>query len=87
MTAGPAGPAAPPGPEDDDGRTFEQLVADLEAITDRLASGEVGIEAAADLYERAERLHALASTRLARVQERVERLSSGPSASRTAVQE
>jgi exodeoxyribonuclease VII small subunit len=58
----------------DDGRTFEQLLADLEEITDRLAGGELGIEAATDLYERAEHLHALASARLSQVQARVERL-------------
>lgn len=57
-------------------RTFEQLLAELEAVTDRLAGGDLGIEAAADLYERAERLHALASARLAQVQTRVDRLRS-----------
>jgi exodeoxyribonuclease VII small subunit len=60
--------------EGDEGKTFEDLLAELEAVTDRLAGGEIGIEAATDLYERAERLHALASARLAQVQERVDRL-------------
>lgn len=60
-----------------DTRTFEQLLAELEAVTDRLASGELGIEAATELYERAEHLHALAAKRLAQVQERVERLRAG----------
>lgn len=59
---------------DDDERTFEELMAELEQVTDLLAAGEVGIEAAADLYERAQRLHSLAARRLASVQERVERL-------------
>jgi len=59
----------------DDGRTFEELVAELEQVTDLLAGGEIGIEAAADLYERAQKLHLLASERLASVQERVDRLS------------
>jgi exodeoxyribonuclease VII small subunit len=58
-----------------DGRTFEQLMAELEAVTERLATGELGIEAAADLYERAERLHAQATARLAQVQARVEALT------------
>lgn len=62
---------------DEDDRTFEELVSELEQVTELLATGEVGIEAAADLYERAQRLHALASKRLALVQERVERLSRG----------
>ncbi len=60
---------------DDDDRTFEELISELEQVTELLATGEVGIEAATDLYERAQRLHALASQRLARVQERVDRLS------------
>ena len=59
-----------------DGRTFEELMAELEAVTDRLATGELGIEAAVDLYERAERLHAQATARLAQVQARVEALTS-----------
>lgn len=62
---------------DDDERTFEELMAELEQVTDILAAGEVGIEAAAELYERAQRLHSLAAQRLATVQERVERLSRG----------
>ena len=55
-----------------DALTFEQLVAALEDLTDRMASGEIGIEEAADLYEQAEQLHALAAERLARVQARIE---------------
>ena len=58
-----------------DPRTFEELMAELEAATERLATGELGIEAAAELYERAERLHALATERLAQVQARVESLA------------
>jgi exodeoxyribonuclease VII small subunit len=57
---------------DYDTLTFEQLVAVLEELTDRMASGEIGIEEAADLYEQAEQLHALAAERLARVQARIE---------------
>lgn len=55
--------------------TFEELMTELEAATERLATGELGIEAAAELYERAERLHALATERLAQVQARVESLT------------
>ncbi len=58
----------------DERRTFEDLMAELEQITEQLAAGELGIEAAADLYERAESLHAQAAERLAQVHERVERL-------------
>jgi exodeoxyribonuclease VII small subunit len=52
--------------------TFEQLVSALEALTERMASGEIGIEEAAELYEEAEVLHALAAERLTRVQARIE---------------
>lgn len=55
----------------DEDLTFEQLVDALEALTERMASGDIGIEEAADLYERAQALHALAAERLARVQERI----------------
>jgi exodeoxyribonuclease VII small subunit len=61
-------------PSGDEVKSFEQLLAELEEVTDRLASGELGIEAATELYERAERLHALAADRLAQVQQRVDRL-------------
>jgi len=64
---------AGPGPE----RTFEEVMAELEEITERLATGELGIEAATALYERAEHLHAEATERLARVQARVDRLGRG----------
>jgi exodeoxyribonuclease VII small subunit len=52
--------------------TFEQLVAALEQLTERMASGQIGIEEAAELYEEAERIHGLAAERLARVQARIE---------------
>lgn len=62
-------------PDGDDGRTFEELMAELESVTERLAAGDLGIEAAADLYERAERLHAAATARLEQVRARVEKLT------------
>jgi exodeoxyribonuclease VII small subunit len=58
----------------EEGRTFEELVGELEAVTERLAAGDLGIEAAAELYAEALRLHALASERLAQVQARVDAL-------------
>ena len=62
-----------------DGRTFEELMTELEEITAKLAAGDLGIEAAADLYERAERLHSLATEKLAQVRARVEGLTAaGP---------
>jgi exodeoxyribonuclease VII small subunit len=64
--------------DDPESLTFEQLVSALEQLTDRLASGQIGIEEAADLYEQAERLHALATERLARVQARIDALAPPP---------
>ncbi|MDQ1401779.1 MAG: Exonuclease small subunit [Actinomycetota bacterium] len=57
--------------------TYEQLVEALERLTDRMAAGDIGIEEAADLYEDAGRLHALASARLAAIQERIDGLQAG----------
>jgi exodeoxyribonuclease VII small subunit len=57
-----------------DGMTYEQLVAQLEALTSRMAAGDIGIEEAAALYEEAGRLHDQAAARLARVQERIDQL-------------
>jgi len=54
--------------------TFEELMEALEALTDRLATGDLGIEQAADLYEQAEAIHARARRRLAEVSERIARL-------------
>jgi exodeoxyribonuclease VII small subunit len=51
--------------------SFEQLLDALEAVTGKLASGELGIEAATDLYEQAEILHAAAEERLAAVEARI----------------
>lgn len=55
--------------------TYEGLVDALEQLTHRMADGDVGIEEAVELYERAGRLHAQASERLARIQERIARLA------------
>ena len=57
--------------------TFEELLGLLEGLTQRMAAGDIGIEEAAKPYEEAGRLHALAAERLARVEERVERLQEG----------
>ena len=58
-----------------DGLTYEQLVEELEALTTRMGSGEIGIEEVADLYERAGRLYTEAQARLERVRERIAALS------------
>jgi exodeoxyribonuclease VII small subunit len=56
-------------------QTFEELMTELESLTAQLAAGDIGIEAAADLYERAEKLHAQAAERLEQVKARVEKLT------------
>ena len=58
-----------------DSMSYEQLVEALEQLTQRMADGDIGIEEAVELYEQAGRLHAMAAERLARVQERIERLA------------
>ncbi len=55
--------------------TYEELVDALEQLTNRMADGDVGIEDAVDLYERAGRLHAQAAERLAAIQDRIARLA------------
>lgn len=55
--------------------TFEELVGALERVAAKLAGGDLGIEAAVDLYEQAELLHEAARDRLAAVEERIERLN------------
>jgi len=57
-----------------DGLTFEQLLERLETLTNQLASGEIGIEKAADLYEQAGRVYDAARVRLEAVQARIDAL-------------
>ena len=59
-----------------DALTFEQLVEKLESTIAKMAGGELGIEEVTDLYERAGRLHAAATERLASIQERTAKLTS-----------
>jgi exodeoxyribonuclease VII small subunit len=58
-----------------DSLTYEQLVEKLEDLTHRIASGDVGIEEASELYERAGEIHRLAAERLAQVRARIEKLN------------
>ena len=58
--------------------TFEQLVEELEATIARMAGGNLGIEEVTDLYERAGKLHAQATDRLAAISARIEKLTSPP---------
>jgi len=61
--------------EDPAAMTFEQLVDELEATIARMAGGNLGIEEVTDLYERAGRLHALATERLAAISARIDKLT------------
>ncbi len=63
-----------PAADDLDGLSFEELVDRLEALTAQLADGGIGIERAADLYERAQLLHAAATARLDAVARRIDDL-------------
>ena len=55
--------------------SFEQLIDRLEQLTRQMADGDIGIEAVADLYEQAGRLHAEASDRLEQVRRRIQGLA------------
>ena len=70
---------AEPAAEDLDAFSFEELVERLEALTAELADGGLGIERAAEAYERAQRLHAAAAARLEAVVCRIDGLGpAGP---------
>ena len=61
--------------------TFEELLSALELLTTvGSSSGDLGIEAAADLYEQAELLHKAAQERLDAVEVRIGRLRPPPGA-------
>jgi exodeoxyribonuclease VII small subunit len=62
-------------PADPSTLTFEQLVDELESTVARMAGGNLGIEEVTDLYERAGRLHALATERLAAISARIDKLT------------
>lgn len=60
-----------PVPADLSKLSFEQIVEQLEQMTRQMAAGDIGIEAVADLYEQAGRLHAEAAERLEGVRRRL----------------
>lgn len=51
--------------------SYEQLLSQLETLTQQLASGELGIEKAAELYERACIIHKVAQCRLDSIRSRL----------------
>jgi len=66
------------GGEDLDRLSYEQLLERLESLTERMASGDIGIEEATELYERASALHAVATERLERIEARIAALAPRP---------
>ena len=66
------------GGEDLDRLSYEQLLEQLESLTERMASGDIGIEEATELYERASALHAVAIERLERIEARIAALAPRP---------
>ena len=59
-----------------DQRSFEEVVSELEDVVRRMSGADIGIEEAADLYEKARALHDAAAARLEAVEERIAELSS-----------
>jgi exodeoxyribonuclease VII small subunit len=56
---------------------YEELVAELSAVTQSMDNGAIGIEEVAKMYRRASELHATATQRLAEVSARIEQLQGG----------
>ena len=65
---------APNGPPIED-MSFEQAMAELEGVVEKLEKGEVPLEESITLYERGARLKAHCEAKLKAAEERVERLT------------
>jgi exodeoxyribonuclease VII small subunit len=72
-----SGSASSNAPRSVESMTFEELVDELTDVTAQMDDGAIGIERAADLYDRASALHAAASARLVNVEARLEQLRGG----------
>ena len=59
----------------DDSRSFEDVVTELEDVVRRMSATDIGIEQAADLYEKARSLHDAAAARLEAVEARIAELA------------
>ena len=59
-------------------RSFEDVVSELEDVVRRMAGTDIGIEEAADLYEKARNLHEAAAARLDAVEARIAELAGDP---------
>lgn len=56
-------------------RSFEDVVTELEDVVRRMSATDLGIEEAADLYEKARSLHDAAAARLEAVEARIAELA------------
>ena len=63
---------------DIDAMSFEQALAELEAIVSKLEKGEIGLEDSIDTYERGVLLKAHCERKLQDAQMKVERIKLGP---------
>ena len=59
----------------EDLRSFEEIVVELEDVVRRMSGTDIGIEEAADLYEKARSLHDAAAARLEAVEARIAELA------------
>lgn len=59
----------------EDQRSFEEIVAELEEVVRRMSGTDLGIEQAADFYEKARLLHDAAAARLEAVEARIAELA------------
>lgn len=66
--------------------TFEQAMAALEAIVQKLEGGQVGLEESIAMYARGAELRRHCEARLKAAQERVEKIVAGPSGEAAALQ-
>ena len=79
----PAQPAAVEIPEDIRRMTFEDALAELEGIVQRLEQGRGALDEAIDAYERGSALRRHCEAKLKDARERVERISIGASGPET----
>ncbi len=75
-----------PEPADIASLSFEQALAELEAIVQELESGHAPLERSIDMYERGARLKAHCEARLEAARLKVERIVAGPQGAERAEQ-
>jgi exodeoxyribonuclease VII small subunit len=60
--------------------SFEQALAELETIVDRLETGDVALEESIDIYQRGSQLRAYCDEKLKNAQARIEKITSAGAA-------